>query len=72
MKNNFPFEGAEVEITKIMEANPRRVGEVIVRLLMPQTNFTPEQKKMLETAALNCPVAKSLSPELKQIVTFSY
>ena len=72
MKNNFKFENAEVEITKNMEANPRRVGEVVVKLIMPKVNFTVEQKKMLENAALNCPVAKSLSTELKQTVTFEY
>lgn len=72
MKNGFAFEHGQVEITKIMEANPRRVGEVIVKLIMPNGNFTEEQKKMLETAALNCPVAKSLSSELKQTVSFVY
>lgn len=72
MKNDFKFEGGEVEITKNMEANPRRVGEVVVKLIMPKGNFTPEQKKMLETAALNCPVAKSLSSELKQTVSFEW
>ena len=72
MKNGFVFEHGEVEITKIMEANPRRVGEIIVNLRMPNGNFTEEQKKMLETAALNCPVAKSLSTELKQTVSFVY
>jgi putative redox protein len=72
LKNNFVFEGGSVEITKIMEASPRRVGEVIVNLLMPKLNFTDEQKKMLETAALNCPVAKSLHPDLKQTVSFTW
>ena len=72
MKNNFVFEGGTAGITKHMEANPRRVGEVEVILNMPKGNFTPEQKKMLETAALNCPVAKSLHPDLKQTVTFNW
>jgi uncharacterized OsmC-like protein len=72
MKNNFVFEGGEAEITKIMEASPRRIGEVIVTLNMPKLNFTPEQKKMLETAALNCPVAKSLNADIKQTVTFNW
>ena len=72
MKNNFVFEGGSAEITKVMEADPRRVGEVIVKINMPKLNFTDEQKKMLETAALNCPVAKSLSAELKQTVSFAW
>jgi putative redox protein len=60
MKNNFVFEGGSVEITKKMESNPRRVDEIIVRLVMPKLSFTDEQRQMLETAAINCPVAKSL------------
>ncbi|HEY6162301.1 MAG TPA: OsmC family protein [Bacteroidia bacterium] len=71
-KNNIPFENAAAEVTKNMEANPRRVGEVVVAITIPKANYTADQKKMLETAALNCPVAKSLSPELKQTVTFSW
>jgi uncharacterized OsmC-like protein len=70
-KNNIPFEKAGADITKKMEADPRRVSEVIVNITV-NGNYTPDQKKMLETAALNCPVAKSLSAELKQTVTFRW
>ncbi len=71
-KNNIPFTGARVEITKIMVANPRRVGEIKVDIYFADKGYTAEQKKMLETAAINCPVAKSLHPELKQTVNFCY
>jgi len=72
MKNNFAFEGGNVDITKIMAEGPRRIAEVIVVINMPKLPFTPEQKKMLENAALNCPVAKSLSADLKQTISFVY
>lgn len=71
-QNNFEFEGAGAEITKVMEANPRRVGEVIVKITIPISSYTDKQKRILETAALNCPVAKSLHPDLKQRVEFCY
>lgn len=71
-KNNMSLEGLSAKITKVMAANPRRVGEIIVELEMPKKNFSAEQKKMLEEAALNCPVAKSIHPGLKQTVIFNY
>ena len=72
IKNNFEFGVCSADITKVMESNPRRIGEVILEINMPKGNFTAAQKKMLETAALNCPVAKSLHPDLKQTVAFNY
>ena len=71
-KNNFELGHCKADITKVMESNPRRIGEVIVELHLAEGNFSAEQKKILETAALNCPVAKSLHPDLKQTVTFKY
>ncbi len=72
MKNNFSIEGISVKITKIMAQNPRRVAEIVLEFDMPKNNFTDEQKRMLEVAALNCPVAKSVHADLKQTVKFNY
>jgi len=72
MKNNFVFESGKVEITKIMESAPRRISEVILELTLPGKDLTEQQKEMLKTAALNCPVAKSLHPDVKQTVSFSF
>src|ERR1051325_2742375 len=44
-KNNIPFENAAAEVTKNMEANPRRVGEVVVAITIPKANYTADQKK---------------------------
>ncbi len=72
MKNKFPFEKAGAEITKIMADAPRRVAEVIVEISVSGHQYTEQQQQMLKTAALNCPVAKSLSAEIKQTVTFKF
>ncbi len=69
-KNNYSIDGASAAVTKVMAANPRRIAEIIVDLFFPANNYTEEQKKMIETAALHCPVAKSLHPELVQTVKF--
>lgn len=71
-RNNIDIEGTTVEITKVMEANPRRVGEIIVAFSMPANNYSEKEKTLLENAAHTCPVAKSLSANLKQTVVFNY
>ena len=70
--HNINIEGTTIDITKIMEANPRRVGEIVVEFYMPKNNYTDKEKAILEHAAITCPVAKSLNPELKQTVKFNY
>lgn len=69
-KNKYSIDGARAEVTKVMAANPRRIAEIVVDLYFPANDYTEEQKKMIETAALHCPVAKSLHPELVQTVKF--
>jgi organic hydroperoxide reductase OsmC/OhrA len=54
-----------------MLSDPRRVGEVIVEIRMPR-NYAEKDRKLLEHAAHTCPVARSLSAELKQTVIFNY
>lgn len=71
-KNGFEMQNVSIEITKIMASNPRRVDEVQISMDLTDTAYTEEQKSILESAALNCPVAKSLHADLKQTVDFIY
>ena len=59
------------EIEKVMAANPRRVSQVSVKIKLP-ANISAEDREILEEIGLNCPVAKSLSSELVQDITFEY
>jgi len=70
--HHINIEGTTVDITKKMEANPRRVGEIVVEFNMPKNNYSDKEKAILEHAAVTCPVTKSLSAELKQTVVFNY
>ncbi len=70
--HNIDMDGAKVKVTKIMAANPRRVAEVHVEFDMPKNNYTDKQKSILENTAINCPVAKSLHPDINQQVVFNY
>ena len=60
------------KITKVMASSPRRISEVWMEISFPPNHYSDEQKKILEDTALNCPVAKSLHPDIKQKVTFIY
>jgi putative redox protein len=71
-RHTINMDGAAIEITKIMESNPRRIGEIIVEFSMPKNSFSDKEKELLENAARTCPVAKSLSQELKQTIVFNY
>jgi putative redox protein len=71
-RHSINMDGATIEITKIMESNPRRVSEIVVEFEMPKNNYSDENKALLERTARACPVAKSLSAELKQTILFNY
>lgn len=60
------------EVTKHMASNPRKISKVEIDFDMRKVNANQEQKKKLERAALTCPVALSLSADLKQDITFGY
>jgi putative redox protein len=69
-KNGFNIDGAKAVVLKHMVSQPsRRVGKLDVVVEMPLPANHP-QREALEKAALNCPVAKSLSPEIQMPVSF--
>lgn len=66
------IDGAIAEITKIMAANPRRVGEIDAVITMPPNEYLPKEKKILENAARTCPVALSINPAIILNLQFVY
>jgi uncharacterized OsmC-like protein len=65
-----PIDGATAVVTKVMLADPRRIGEIHIKITFPQNNYSDKEKKIYEHAAHTCPVAKSLHADLKQIIQF--
>ena len=65
------IEGTEAKIDKFMGTDPRRITEIKIDFYFP-VNFSEDERKLLEKSALNCPVAKSLSSDLKQNIEFHY
>jgi putative redox protein len=60
-----------LEVEKIMASEPRRVGEVKVKITFKEV-LNEKERLIIQRAALNCPVAKSLHPDLKQEVEFVF
>ncbi len=69
----FSIDGTEVEIEKIMAANPRRVAEIIIDFHFPKgMKYSEKERRLIESAARTCPVANSLHPDIIKTVRFNY
>lgn len=56
-------------VKKIMGDNPRRIVEIEVKIKFSQPTDS-KTKSIIEKTALNCPVSKSLHPDIKQNISF--
>jgi uncharacterized OsmC-like protein len=70
--NGIDITGTEIEVTKIMASDPRRVAEVVVEFHFPKKNYTEEEKRLIESVAGISPVPLSLHPDLKQTILFNW
>lgn len=68
---DLDISGTQAEVIKVMAAEPRRVSEVHIEIRFNQS-FDARTQKVLEQAALTCPVAKSIHPDIEQVVNFHY
>ena len=56
-------------VKKIMSSNPRRIVEIVVKIEFSQSADS-KTRSIIEKTALNCPVSKSLHPDIKQNISF--
>ena len=70
--NGIDLTGTEIEITKKMAAEPRRIAEIDVIFNMPANGYSEKEKKILERVAHTCPVHLSLHPDVKQNFVFNW
>ena len=67
------LDGTQVTIKKIMKQDPRRVGGINVDFNFPdRLHVNEKQRSILERAALTCPVAKSIHPDIELDVHFGW
>ena len=68
---NIDIKNSTAVVSKVMTSNPRRISEIQITV-----NFTKSYdqriKKILEKAALACPVSNSLHSDLKQNILFNW
>lgn len=64
--------GMHLETQKIMAANPRRIAALKVDFYWENCSLNDEQRTWIKDIGLNCPVALSLHPDLKQQITFYF
>jgi uncharacterized OsmC-like protein len=68
---NLNLEGSTVEITKIMNADPRRIAKIIAVVNL-SVAADDKCRTILERAAMTCPVFMSLHPDIEKDVTFNW
>ncbi|MEO6069358.1 MAG: OsmC family protein [Chitinophagaceae bacterium] len=68
------LKGVEVAVEKIMKADPRRIGGITLSFKMPESlsGLDEKSKQILKNAALTCPVAKSIHPDIELILNWNW
>ncbi len=72
MDNHIDIVGTQLNITKIMASDPRRVAEVIMEFTFPDKGYSEEEKQLIESVAGTSPVPLSVHANLKQTIIFNW
>jgi len=65
--------GMKIEIQKIMKADPRRIGAILLTFHFPkELQADQKQRTILERAAKTCPVMYSINPEIDVQIDFRW
>lgn len=71
-RDSVPLEGLTWSVTKVMQASPRKISEIIVDFHWENPVNDSAVIQKLKNAAKTCPVALSLDPEIKQTLMFDF
>jgi hypothetical protein len=61
-----------LEVTKHMLSEPRRIGKIEVVLNIPNIGLNDDTKMIMQKIGDNCPVIKSLHPDLQVVTTYNW
>ncbi len=70
-KYNIDLQGTIASVKKTMGTEPRMISQIDITIKF-NTSFDEKVKTILERSALNCPVHKSLSNDIKKNINFIY
>ena len=65
------LQGSTAAVTKIMNADPRRIGAIDISFEMNGV-IAEKNKIILERVAMTCPVFSSLHPEIEKRISFNW
>jgi len=69
--NSINITGSTFKVVKKMQQSPRKIEELEVEIIMPD-HLSAEVRVKLEKVAMECPVKKSLHPDIRLPITFLY
>lgn len=63
----FDLTGMKADVLKIMKSDPRRIGGIEISFHIPENlvNTDERTKTILKNTAMNCPVLKSIHPDIE-------
>jgi len=71
-RQGLNLKGTKAKVTKEMVSSPsRRIGRLSVDIHVP-VRLSEPQRKLLESAAITCPVRNSLHPDVEMAMTFHW
>ncbi|XXF75744.1 OsmC family protein [Myxococcaceae bacterium GXIMD 01537] len=70
-REGIPFGEARAQVEKRMTPPPRRIGELVLAIAMP-AGLSAAHRARMEEVAHGCPVARSLHPDVKLPISFTY
>lgn len=68
---NVDITNAKAQVTKHMASEPRRVAKIEVAVSLP-SNINEKERIILERTANNCPVAKSIHPDIQLVLNYNW
>ncbi len=68
---NVDLTNSKADVTKHMASNPRRVAKIEVTVSLPQ-NIKEKERLILENTGNNCPVAKSIHPDIELVLKYDW
>ena len=70
---NIDLKDTKIDVTKHMLAEPRRIGKIDLLLHFPSSlQLEEKDKTILERVGNNCPVTKSLHPDLVMNIEYRW
>lgn len=71
-KNGILMPNVYSRTNKFMTSNPRKISKLKIEIIFADNQLSDVDKQSLKEVALNCPVAKSLHPDLQQEIEFIF